>query len=81
MYRRKIMGSRFVEREGGLQPAIPGESSSLSPEVHLGYNVDDELVKIKKFINGKIFDRDVDDPDVVDKVVDRWVEYGEWYEI
>ena len=75
------MCARFVESEGGISSAVPRESSSLSPEVHLGYNAGDDLVKIRKFINGKTFDRDVDDPDIADKVVDRWIEYSEWSEV
>ena len=44
----------------------------------LGYNAADDLVSIKKIIDGVTYLREIDDPNVVDKTVDRWVEYGDW---
>ena len=52
------------------------------PETHLGYNVDDELVEIKKYsVAGGIFIRYIEDPDVTDKTVARWVKYRKWQEM
>lgn len=53
-------------------------SQKLTPEIHLGYNAGDELIQIKKTVCGTEYLRIITDPDVVDTVVDRWVEYGEW---
>ena len=50
----------------------------LTPATQLGYNAADDLVSIKKIISGMEYRRDIDDPDVADKTVDRWVEYGKW---
>lgn len=52
-----------------------------TPEVHLGYNADDDLVEIKKVIDGVTMTRSIDDPDVTDTDVDRWVRYKEWNEV
>jgi hypothetical protein len=52
-----------------------------TPETHLGYNTDGDLVKMKKYtIKGGIFIRVIEDPDVTDKVVTRWVKYRKWQE-
>ena len=53
-----------------------------TPETWLGYNADDDLVKMKKYtIEGGIFIRVIEDPDVTDKVVSRWVKYRKWQEM
>lgn len=75
------MGTRFVEAVGTATAAIPGEHPALSSRVDLGYNNADELIKITKYINGNIFDRDIIDPDIVDYVVDRTVSYGEYVKL
>ncbi len=50
-----------------------------SPEVHLGYNVTNELILIRKLTSdGEIFERQVTDPDISDYAVDRWVVYSAW---
>jgi len=50
-----------------------------SPEVHLGYNVLDDLIVIRKLTSGgEIFERQITDPDITDYVVDRWVVYSAW---
>jgi len=53
----------------------------LSPEVRLGYNASGDLVEIRKVINGVTYKREVDDPDVTDKTVSKWVTYGAWKEV
>lgn len=73
--------ARFVESEGGVISAVPGESPDLSPVVHLGYNTEDDMVAIRKFVGGKTFERDVYDPDIANQVVDRWIEYRVWTEL
>jgi hypothetical protein len=50
----------------------------LTPATYLGYNAVDDLVSMKRVINGVTYHRDVIDPDVADTTVDRWVEYGSW---
>ena len=50
----------------------------LGATTSLGYNAADDLVSIKKIIDGVTYLREIDDPDVLDTTVDRWVEYGEW---
>lgn len=67
--------ARFVESEGGAQNATPGEHPGLSPEVWLCFNVTDDMVEIRKIINGTTFTRLVRDDTVVDHVVDHYVKY------
>jgi len=50
----------------------------LTPATYLGYNLADDLVSVKKVIDGITYRRNIIDPDVVDTTVDKWVEYGEW---
>ena len=50
----------------------------LSPKVELGYNGADDMVTIRKSVDGVTRTRLVDDPDVTDKVVAKWIEYGAW---
>lgn len=50
----------------------------LSPCVSLGYNAADDLVEIRKVINGIMHTRLIDDPDVADKLAVKRVEYGAW---
>ena len=50
-----------------------------TPETWLGYNADGDLVKVRKYtIEGDIFVRVIEDPDVIDKTVSRWVKYRKW---
>lgn len=50
----------------------------LSPPSWLGYNAADDLVEMKKVINGVTHTRLIDDPDVPIKTVVKWIEYGSW---
>lgn len=50
----------------------------LSPPSSLGYNAADDLVAMRKVIDGVTINRSIDDPDVADKVVTKWVEFGTW---
>ena len=52
-----------------------------TPEVHLGYNAADDLVEIRKVIDDVPMKRGIDDPDVTDTTVDKWVQYKEWKEV
>lgn len=72
--------ARFVEMEGGAQSAEPGEHPALSPEVWLCFNAADDMVEIRKIVNGTTFTRLVRDDDVVDFVVDRYVKYHAYTE-
>ena len=50
-----------------------------SPEVHLGMNASDQIVKIRKLTSeGEIFERQITDSDITDYDVDRWVIYSAW---
>jgi len=66
----------LAEDPEGVPVYIPDHM--LTPETHLGYNLADDLVSMKKVIDGVTYQRDITDPDVADPAVDRWVEYGEW---
>lgn len=57
------------------------ESTFLTPQIKLGYNASGDLIKIRKVINNKTYERTITDPDISDNVVDRWVTYGEYSEI
>ena len=72
------MGARFVELSKSAQSATPGEHPGLSNEVWLGYNVDGDLLEIMKNIGGIWFKRIIDDPDISDNIVSRWVKYLEY---
>jgi len=50
----------------------------LSPCTALGYNATDDLVEIRKVINGITHTRLIDNSEVDDKLVVRWTEYGAW---
>lgn len=50
----------------------------LKPKTELGYNASDDLIQIKKTVDGTEYLRIITDPDVTDQKVDRWVNYGEW---
>lgn len=50
----------------------------LRPRVDLGYNAAGDLIRIKKHLLGITYERIITDPDIVDNVIDRWVEYGDW---
>lgn len=50
-------------------------------ETLLGYNAVNNLIRIRKDINGKTYERVIDDPNVTDKVVSRWVKYIGWVEV
>lgn len=50
----------------------------LTPTVRLGYNTAGDLVEVRKTIDGVTHARLIDDPDVADKTVVKWVEYGAW---
>lgn len=54
------------------------KNQKLTPEVHLGHNAGGDLVEMRKFIGGVTYTRLIDDPDVADKTVSKWVEYGAW---
>jgi len=47
----------------------------LKPETWLGYNASGDLVKIRKKFEGKWYEREIDDPDITDKTVVKWVKY------
>jgi len=51
---------------------------TLSPKTELGYNVDGDLIQIKKTFIGITWLREISDPDVSDNTVHRWVMYGDW---
>lgn len=50
----------------------------LTPKTTLGYNASDELIQVKKLVDGTTYTRDITDPDITDYVVDREVIYGEY---
>lgn len=50
----------------------------LTSKVELGYNAADDLIQIKKTVDGIEHLRVITDPDIADNVVDKWIEYGEW---
>ena len=50
----------------------------LSPYTTLGYNAADDLVEIRKVVDGITHTRLIDNPDVPDKLVVRRTEYGAW---
>jgi len=50
-----------------------------SPEVHLGYNASNQIVKIRKLTSdGEKFERQITDSNITDYDVDRWVIYSAW---
>ena len=51
---------------------------TLTPKVELGYNVGGDLIQIKKTFLSITWLRIITDPDVVDNVVNKWVEFGDW---
>ena len=51
---------------------------TLTPKTELGYNAGGDLIQIKKTFLSITWRRIITDPDVVDNVIDRWVEYGDW---
>ena len=51
---------------------------TLSPKTELGYNAAGDLIRIKKTFLGITWKRVITDPDVVDNVVNKWVEYSDW---
>ena len=66
----------LAEDPDGVPEYIPDHR--LTPETHLGYNLADDLVSMKKVIDGVTYQRSITDPDVADTVVARWVEYDTW---
>jgi len=66
----------LAEDPDGVPEYIPDHR--LTPETHLGYNLADDLVSMKKVIDGVTYQRDITDPDVADRRVVREVEYSEW---
>lgn len=50
----------------------------LTSKVELGYNAADDLIQIKKTVDGTERLRIITDPDIADNIVDKWVVYGEW---
>lgn len=50
----------------------------LTSKVELGYNAGDDLIQIKKTVDGTEHLRTITDPDIADNIVDKWVVYGEW---
>ncbi len=62
------------------------EGQKLTPCVKLGYNAGDDLVEIRKIIaqddgTTKEYKRLIDDPNVADVIVTRWVTYDTWTEV
>jgi hypothetical protein len=62
------------------------EGQKLTPCLKLGYNAADTLVELRKIIaqddgTTKEYKRLIDDPDVADTVVARWVIYETWAEV
>lgn len=62
------------------------ESQKLTPQLKLGYNAADDLVELRKFVvqddgSTKEYNRLIDNPDVADVVVTKWVTYGTWTEV
>jgi len=49
-----------------------------SPKTLLGYNAADDLIRIRKEVSGITYERIITDPDVVDNVVVKEIEYGGW---
>jgi len=66
----------LAEDPDGVPEYIPDHR--LTPATYLGYNAADDLVSMKKVIDGVTYQRDITDPDVADPTVDRWVGYGAW---
>lgn len=66
----------LAEDPDGVPEYIPDHR--LSSYTGLGYNAADDLVAIKKVIDGVTYQRDIIDPDVADRTVVREVEYSEW---
>jgi len=66
----------LAEDPNGVPEYIPDHR--LTPATSLGYNLADDLVSMKKVIDGVTYQRNITDPDVADTTVDRWVEYGSW---
>ncbi len=54
------------------------KDQSITPKVELGYNAGDDMIQIKKLVDGVEYLRIITDPDIVDNIVDKWIEYGEW---
>ncbi len=50
----------------------------LSPLTELGYNIDDDLIQIKKTFFGITWRRIITDPDITDNTINKWVTYGAW---
>lgn len=52
------------------------------PETWIGYNATDDVVKIKKFTTaGDMFERAIEDPDVADNVVAKWLKIRKWQKV
>jgi len=52
------------------------------PETRIGYNAAGDIIKIKKFTSaGEMFERVIEDPDVSDRTVDKWVVYKKWQKV
>jgi len=52
--------------------------NGLGCEVRLGYNADGELVEIRKIVGDTTYSRQIEDPDINDTTVDKWVKYKGW---
>lgn len=50
----------------------------LTPKSELGYNAAGDLIQIKKHVSGYTFLRVISDIEILDNVVAKWVEYGDW---
>lgn len=73
-----------VEVLGAVKDLAEGQK--LTPQLKLGYNAGGDLVEIRKFVvqddgSTNEYTRLIDDPDVADVVVDKWVTYGTWTEV
>ncbi|MCD6163469.1 MAG: hypothetical protein J7K40_13795 [candidate division Zixibacteria bacterium] len=62
----------------GKTVAVTQKIITPEDECHLGYNVAGDLVRIRRKSAGEWYERLIDDPDVADKVVAKWVEYNAW---
>jgi len=53
----------------------------LRPETWIGLNAEGRIVKIRKYVQGEWWEREIDDPDVVNKNVVKWIKLSSWKKI
>lgn len=51
---------------------------TLSPKIEFGYNLDEDIIQVKKTFLGITWLRIITDPAVADTTVDKWIVYGDW---